>query len=163
MWRCHQLLSGFLAKGHLPRVSRQSRLSANDKNDNEKTLGTVHRFRGICLTAGENPGNPQLGDSLMKAVLTVITSNGAPYFQMRSLGSHSTSGREEEKTILCWRYTLLNSLSMLEAEFHDFQSFSSFRWLVLLFVKILFDILVAKPTWHVNRGMIFCTFPVSGL
>ena len=24
VWRCHQLLSGFLAKGHLPRVSRQS-------------------------------------------------------------------------------------------------------------------------------------------
>ena len=27
VWRCHQLLSGFLAKGHLPRVSRQSRWS----------------------------------------------------------------------------------------------------------------------------------------
>ena len=27
VWRCHQLLSGFLAKGHLPRVSRQSRRS----------------------------------------------------------------------------------------------------------------------------------------
>ena len=24
VWRCHQLLSGFLAKGHLPRVFRQS-------------------------------------------------------------------------------------------------------------------------------------------
>ena len=28
VWRCHQLLPGFLANGHLPRVSR---LSANDK------------------------------------------------------------------------------------------------------------------------------------
>ena len=27
MWRCYQLLSGFLAKGHLPRMSRQSRRS----------------------------------------------------------------------------------------------------------------------------------------
>ena len=27
VWQCHQLLSGFLAKGHLPRVSRQSRRS----------------------------------------------------------------------------------------------------------------------------------------
>ena len=26
VWRCHQLLSGFLAKGHLPRVSRRSTL-----------------------------------------------------------------------------------------------------------------------------------------
>jgi hypothetical protein len=32
---CHQLLSGFLLNGHLPRVSRQSRLSANDNGDNE--------------------------------------------------------------------------------------------------------------------------------
>ena len=30
MWRCHQLLSGFLAKGHLPQVLLQS---ANDKED----------------------------------------------------------------------------------------------------------------------------------
>jgi len=27
VWKCHQVLSGFLAKGHLPRVSRQSRRS----------------------------------------------------------------------------------------------------------------------------------------
>ena len=27
VWQCHQLLPGFLAKGHLPRVSRQSRRS----------------------------------------------------------------------------------------------------------------------------------------
>ena len=27
VWRCHQLLSGFLTKGQLPRVSRQSRRS----------------------------------------------------------------------------------------------------------------------------------------
>ena len=32
VWRCHQLLSGFLANGHLPRMSC---LSANDKEDNE--------------------------------------------------------------------------------------------------------------------------------
>ena len=29
VWWCHQLLSWFLAKGHLPRVSLQSFLSAN--------------------------------------------------------------------------------------------------------------------------------------
>ena len=27
---CHQLLSGFLGKGHLPRVSRKSRLPVSD-------------------------------------------------------------------------------------------------------------------------------------
>ena len=30
VWWCHQLLSGLLADGHLPRVSRQSCLSAKD-------------------------------------------------------------------------------------------------------------------------------------
>ena len=31
MWRCHQLLSGFLDNGNLSRVSRQSCLSANNR------------------------------------------------------------------------------------------------------------------------------------
>jgi hypothetical protein len=30
IWRCHQLLSGFLLVNHLPRVSCKSRLSANE-------------------------------------------------------------------------------------------------------------------------------------
>ena len=34
MWWCYQLLSEFLEKGHLPRVSRLLRLPANDKGDN---------------------------------------------------------------------------------------------------------------------------------
>ena len=32
----------------------------------------------------------------MKSVQPVIASNGVPFLQMRSVGSHSTSGREEE-------------------------------------------------------------------
>ena len=43
VWRCHQLLSGFLAKYHLPRVSRLSRRSL-----------MIRVFNGICLTAEEN-------------------------------------------------------------------------------------------------------------
>ena len=43
----HQLLSGFLAKDHLPRVSRRSRLSANDKADNEENPVAVLRCPGI--------------------------------------------------------------------------------------------------------------------
>jgi hypothetical protein len=38
VWRCYQLLSGFLAKDQLPRVPRQSRLSSNDR------VITVHLF-----------------------------------------------------------------------------------------------------------------------
>jgi hypothetical protein len=33
----------------------------------------------------------------MKAVLLVIASNGVLYLQMKSVGSHSTSRREEEE------------------------------------------------------------------
>ena len=61
-WRCHQFLSRFLAKGHLPPESHQSLLLANDKGDNEMIPGAAHRSPGINLTAEENPGKPQLGD-----------------------------------------------------------------------------------------------------
>jgi hypothetical protein len=58
VWRCHQLLSGFLVNGHLPQVLHQS---ANNKGD-EMILQTVHRS-GIFLTAEENPRKSQLRDS----------------------------------------------------------------------------------------------------
>jgi hypothetical protein len=61
LW-CHQLLSKFLAKGYLPRGSRQSRLLANDKGNNEKIPGAVHRYPGIHFIAEEIPVIPQLGD-----------------------------------------------------------------------------------------------------
>ena len=41
---------------------------ANDKGGNEMIPGAVHRSCGICLTAKENPGKPQLGDRLMKGL-----------------------------------------------------------------------------------------------
>ena len=87
--------SGSLTKDHLPRVSRQSHLSANDNGDNEMTQKAVHRFASICLAAEENPGKPHLGDSKLKAVRPVVVSNGVPYLRMRSVESYSTSGRKE--------------------------------------------------------------------
>ena len=54
----------FLAKGHLPRVSRRSLMIS----DNEMILGAVHRSPGICLNAEKNPGKPQLGYRLMKGL-----------------------------------------------------------------------------------------------
>ena len=81
--RCHQLLSGFLAKGHLPRVLRQSRLSAKDKGDNELIPGTLHRSSGIYLMAEENPGKPLLGDRLMKVVRPFMASNGVPCLEIK--------------------------------------------------------------------------------
>ena len=81
----------------MPRRLRQSRLSANDKGDNEVKPGAGHKSPGIYLTAEENPGKPQLRDHLMRALRPVIASNGIPYLQMTSVGSHSTPGREREE------------------------------------------------------------------
>ena len=50
VWRCHQLLSGFLANLHMPRESRKSHLSAK-KGENEMRLGPWTDL----------PGKPQLG------------------------------------------------------------------------------------------------------
>ena len=60
-------MSGFLAKSYLPRVSRQLNLSVN-KSDREIISGLVRRYPGIYLTAEENPGKPQLGNRLIKAL-----------------------------------------------------------------------------------------------
>ena len=94
VWRCHQLLSVFRANDHLSRVSRQS---ANNKRDNEIIPGDVHRSPWIYPSVEENPWKYQLGDRLLKAVRPVIASNGVPCLQMRLVGSHSTSGKGEEK------------------------------------------------------------------
>ena len=75
---CHQLLSGFQANGHLPRVSHQSSL-LDDKDDKEvESQGLVNRF----------PRKPQLGDHL-KAVRPIIAPNRVPRHQMTSVGLHS--------------------------------------------------------------------------
>ena len=41
-------------------------LVANDNDDNEMIPWAVHRSPGICLTADENPGKLELGDSLIR-------------------------------------------------------------------------------------------------
>ena len=66
--------------------------------DNEIILGAVHRSPGICLTTDENPRKPQLGDRLMMGLCDQSSPQmGVPFLQMRSVGSHSTSGREERR------------------------------------------------------------------
>jgi hypothetical protein len=64
-----------LSQWLVPRVSHQSRLSPNDKVDNEVKLGAVHRSPGICPTAEENARKTQIGDHLMKIVRPVVASN----------------------------------------------------------------------------------------
>jgi hypothetical protein len=57
VWQCLQLLSRFLAKGHLPRVSRQSRLSANDKGDSDMIPGLYTDFLVFTLQPRKSPKN----------------------------------------------------------------------------------------------------------
>ena len=88
-------MSGFLAIDHFPRVSRQSRLSA-DKSDNEMIPRSVAGSPSIYVTAEENTGKPQVGDRPINAVRPIITSNEDPYLQMWLSQSQSISGMEME-------------------------------------------------------------------
>ena len=94
----------------LPRVSRQSRLSANDKGYNDMIPGVVHRSPGICLKLRKSSENLSNRPSDEGAVRSVIGSNKVPYLQRTSVGSHSTSGNEKEgykeKTVLLFTYSL---------------------------------------------------------
>ena len=88
-WQYHQLLSGFLAKGYFPRVSRQSRRSLMLRVIMKWSLGAVYRSPGICLTAEENPQKTLAKrPSDEGAVRPVIASNGVPFLQMWSVGLH---------------------------------------------------------------------------
>ena len=61
-------------------------------------LGAVHRSRGISL-AEEKLGNSQLGDRLMKAVRSVIASNGVSYVKMMFVEPPSMPDRRKEGKI----------------------------------------------------------------
>ena len=76
VWRCHQLLYGFLAIGPLSRVSRQSILSVY--KDDEMIQRVLHRSLGFYLSPEESPRKPPIGERLIKAVRPVIASNGVP-------------------------------------------------------------------------------------
>ena len=88
--------------------------------------GAVHRSPGFHLRAEENSGESQLGDSRRKTVRSVIASNGVPYLQMRSLGSHSTSGKDEEGK---------------KGKDVPFEGLRCLRFLVILIFKLTRDII----------------------
>ena len=72
---------------------------ATDKGDNEMIPGAVHRSPGIYLAAEKHPGKPQLEDRRWR-LRSVIASNGVPFLQLRSVGSYSKPGRENESVDL---------------------------------------------------------------
>ena len=96
VWRCHQLLSGFLAKGHSPRVSRQSRRSPMIRAIMKWSWGLCADLLAFALQPRKTLKTSARRPSEEGTVRPVIASNGVPYPQMRSVGSHSTWGREKE-------------------------------------------------------------------
>ena len=86
VWRWYQLLSGLLVNGHMPRVSRQSRLSL--------MKGVINAWsRGLRTDLLTFTSNRRLST---KTVRPFIAQEGISSLQMRSVGSYSTSGKEEE-------------------------------------------------------------------
>ena len=57
VWRFRQLLFGFLANNDLPRVSCQSRLSADDKGGNEMIPGLCTDLLAFILQLRKTPKN----------------------------------------------------------------------------------------------------------
>ena len=94
MWRCHQLLSGFLAKGHLPRVSRQWPMIRVIMKWSRRQCTDLLAF---ALGWGKPRKTSDGRTSDEGAVRPVIASNEIAYLQMRSVGLHNTSGREKEE------------------------------------------------------------------
>ena len=100
VWRCHQLLSGFLSQRPLsPSVASVTSV-ANDKGDNEMVLGAVNRSPGICLTVEENSRKLQETSARRPSdegiVRPVVASNGVPFLQIRLV--RKGEGRNKERT-----------------------------------------------------------------
>ena len=87
---CHQLLSGFLAKGHLPQVSRQSLMI---RVIMKLSWGLCTYLLAFALQLRKTSARRSSDE---EAVRLVIGSNGVPFLQMRSVVSHRTSGMEKE-------------------------------------------------------------------
>ena len=105
MWRCHQLLSGFLAEGHLPRVSRQSRRSLMIRVIMRWSWWLCTDLLAFALPQKTSTRRP----SDEGALRPVIALNGVPFLQIRSVRSHSPSAREKEanKERTRWSYFII--------------------------------------------------------
>ena len=73
-----------------------SRLSANNKGNNEVKLRAVDRSPGKYITVEEKPRKSRLGDGLIKPVKPIIASDEIAYLKIMSVRSYSTSSSERE-------------------------------------------------------------------
>jgi hypothetical protein len=104
VWRCHQLLSGFLTKGHLPRVSCQSRRSLMIWVTMQWSWGLCTELLAFALQLRNTPRKPQLGDVWWGGCATSHRLKWGPF----PPNEFSTSGREKEgnKDRTGWLYDL---------------------------------------------------------
>ena len=68
----------------------------NDKGGNGMLPRAVKGTCGIFLMAEETRGTSARRPSDEGSLRSVIASNGLPYLQLKSVGSHNTSGKEKE-------------------------------------------------------------------
>ena len=112
VWRCHQLLSGFLAKSLMPRVLRQSRRSLMIRVIIKWSWGLCTDLLAFTLQLRKPSARRQSDEG---AVRPVIASNGVPFLQMRSVRSHSTKTTTFYVMLVCLsaliRYFLVFSFS----------------------------------------------------
>ena len=80
VWWCHQLLSGFLAKGHLPRVSCQSRRSLVIRVTITWSWGLCTDLLAFVYSWGKPQKTLARRPSEEGAMWPVIVSNGVPFF-----------------------------------------------------------------------------------
>ena len=95
LWRCHQLLSGFLGKGHLPRVPRQSRRSLMIRVIMKWSWGLCTDLLAFALQLRKIPENLSWRTVYMKG----LCNQSSP--QMGSLsskwGRYDRTARQEGK------------------------------------------------------------------
>jgi hypothetical protein len=90
---CGGVTSSF--PGSKPKAPKVTSVT-NDKGYNEMVPGLYTDPLAFALRLRKTRKTSARKPSDERAVRPVITSNGVPFLQMRSIGSHSTSGREKE-------------------------------------------------------------------
>ena len=134
VWRCHQLLSGFLIKGHLPQMSRQPCRSLIIRVIMKWSRGLCTDILAFALQLRKTSARRPFDEGV---VWPVIASNRVPYFWMRSVRSHSSSGRkgrEVERGSGVYAYVVFHKLICVRKTCRDIIGF--FIIFFMIFIKM---------------------------
>ena len=81
-------------------MSRQSRLSANDGDDNEMMPETVQRSPGNIFRAEENPRKPQVGDCRRACDQSLPQMGPFTLNNVGRIAQHVRKGRKEGNDVV---------------------------------------------------------------